>query len=234
MKFLITLPILTMALIGCTHRGLPMALSYPITTQYKMQSAHHWEVLAEHTAKRLAETIELTFPNAVVKPSLFIRYTQDQEQIPFAKAFFHLLTTKLVQKGLVVVNNAESNNVLMIDYDMQVVQHKDRRKFYPFPGTYTGLATVFWLVAHGIDSWDDQGLAVFPLSAGADAYAMKDFYFPGETNTEVVITTTATLGQQYLFGDTNVYYVNTGDADHYEQAGKTYQIVSCPQAPVCR
>ena len=234
MKAYFLIGILFIGITGCTHRALPIALSHPISTQYKMQSAHHWEVLADHTAKRLAETIDLTFPNAVVKPSIFIRYTPEQEKIPFAKAFFHLLTTKLVQKGLVVVNNAEVNNVLIVDYDMQVVNHKKRRTFYPFPGTYTSLGTLFWFVGQGVDAWKDSGLAVFPLAVGADLYAVKDFYFPGETNTEVIIATTATLGQQYIFGDTNVYYINAPDEDHYESEGKTYQVVSCPQSPLCR
>jgi hypothetical protein len=220
-------------LAGCTHRPIPLATSYPVSTQHKMQAAHHWEVLAQHVADRLANTLEMTFPNAVVKPALYIRYTQAQEKIPFGKAFFHLLTAALVQKGLVLVNDANYGNILMLDYDMQIVHHKDRRLTYPPPGTFTGLGALAWLVAYGADKWGDPELAVFPLSLAADAYASKDFFLPGETNTEVIITTSVTMGQQYIFGDTNLYYVNTGDSDHYENDALTYQVVGCPQQTVC-
>lgn len=228
---LIMATLTTLLVTGCAYRAIPLAVSYPLSTQNRMQAAHHWDVLAEHSADRLAQTLEVTFPNAVVKPALFIRYTQEQEKVPFARAFFHMLTSKLVQKGLVVVNNADASNALMIDYDVQVVEHKDRRRFNPPLGTYTVLGGLVWLIARGIDKWGDPTLAVYPLVAGAEAYTAAKYYLPGETNTEVVVTTSASLGQQYVFQETNVYYVNTGDADHYEQAGKTYQVVGCPTPP---
>jgi len=224
------------SLTGCAYRGIPLAVSYPLTTQNKMQSAHHWEVLAQHSADRFAQTLDLTFPNAVVKPALFIRYSQEQEKIPFARAFFHMLTAKLVQKGLIVVSNADSTtNTLVADYEMQIVQHQDRRKRYPPLGTFSALGSLFWLVARGIDRWGDANLTVLPLAVGADIYSGVNYYFPGETNTEVIITTSLTMGQQYVFQENNIYYINTGDADHYESAGKTYQLVSCPSASIsCR
>ncbi len=231
---LVIITLLLFSVVGCVQRNIPLATSYPITTQPKMQAAHHWEVLADHVAGRLAETLDLTFPNAVVKPALFLRYTQEHEKIPFGKAFFHLLTSRLVEKGLVVVNSAEYSNVLILDYDMQVIHHKDRRKFYPPPGTYTGMGSLFWLVAHGVDSWGERGLAVLPLGIGADIYSAVEHFLPGETNSEVIITTTVTMGQQTIFGSTNIYYINTRDDDHYENQTKTYQVVGCPQHNLCR
>ena len=228
---LIITTLVTLLLTGCAYRGIPLAVSYPMSTQPKMQAARHWEVLAEHTADRLVQTLDVTFPNAVVKPALFIRYTQEQEKVPFARAFFHMLTSRLVQKGLVVVNNADYSNALMVDYDVQVLEHKDRRKFNPPLGTYTALSGLVWWVAHGVDRWSDPTLAVYPAAAGAELYTAAKYYLPGETNTEVIITTSASMGQQYIFQETNTYYVNSGDADHYEQEGKTYQVVGCPTPP---
>ncbi|MDY6994776.1 MAG: hypothetical protein SVR94_19495, partial [Pseudomonadota bacterium] len=215
------------------HRPVPLATSYPISTQNKMQAAHHWDVLADHVAGRLANTLELTFPNAAVKPALYVCSTEEQEKTPFGEAFANLLTTKLVQRGLVVVNSPDSSNVLTLNYDMQVLHHKDRGLLYPPPGTFTGLGALAWLVAYGVDNWGDPELAVLPISTVADIYATKNYFFPGETNTEVIITTTVTMGQQHIFGDTNIYYVNTGDADHYEAGGQLYQVVGCPQQTIC-
>jgi hypothetical protein len=39
---------------------------------------------------------------------------------------------------------------------------------------------------------------------------------PGETNTEVLITTTVTTNDQYIFGYNEMYYINDGDYEQYD------------------
>jgi len=231
MKGYLLTPIITFLIISiflalltsCGRRPIPVASSYPATAQRKMQSAHHWDVLATDVATRLKKTLELTFPNAIVKPSLYIR---DQDKSPFAKTFFNLLATKLVQQGLVVLKDYPMDNALIVEYNMQVVHHKDRRLTYPPPGMFTALAAGVWMVAQAQDNWQYPGLAALPFAIAADANSLIDLYLPGETNTEVVITTTATMGQQYVFGDSRIYYINEGDYDHYQNESKTYQLVN--------
>jgi hypothetical protein len=43
---------------------------------------------------------------------------------------------------------------------------------------------------------------------------------------EVLITTSVSKGQQYIFRDSRIYYINGGDSDHYERdiGTKTYQV----------
>ncbi|OQW95669.1 MAG: hypothetical protein BWK79_01610 [Beggiatoa sp. IS2] len=229
--------VLFLLLIGCTHSPIPLATSYPISTQQKMQAAYHWDVLAKHLAERLKASVGTTFAGSPTPPPLIVRVSKEQEKTPFGKTFYHLLVNKLVQQGMVVLTNSAGSgttyvdtlsyaNNLVIDYDVQVIQHKDRRLTYPPFGTFTGLATTFWLVAQGVDSWKYTEAAIIPLAAVADIYAAKDYYLPAKTNTEVVINTSATLNQQYIFGSSDIYYVNDGDYDHYEQEQKTYQVVS--------
>ncbi len=224
-------------LIGCTHTPIPLATSYPISTQQKMQAAHHWNVLAQHLAERLKASVGTTFGGSPTPPALIVRISKEQEKTPFGKTFYHLLVSKLVQQGMVVLTNSAGAGVtyvdtlsyannLVVDYNVQVIQHKDRRLTYPPFGTFTGLGATLWLVAEGLDSWTHPEMAILPLTAIADIYAAKDYYLPSKTNTEVVITTTATLNQQYIFGSNDIYYINDGDYDHYEQEYKTYQVVS--------
>ena len=223
--YLLKATVILLILAGCTHRPIPIATSYPITAQRKMQAAHHWSVLATDIAKRLKKTLDITFPNAVVKPSLSINFGRAQEKSPFGKAFFHLLSTKLVQQGLVVLNNVAYGDNLVVEYDMQVIHHKDRRLTYPPPGMFTVLAAGVWVAAQAQDRWKYPGFAAFPLAVAGDVDAMANYFLPGETNTEVIITTTVTMGQQYIFGDSSIYYINDGDYDHYEDETKTYQLV---------
>ena len=43
---------------------------------------------------------------------------------------------------------------------------------------------------------------------------------------EVLLTTSVSKGQQYIFRDSRVYYINDGDSDHYERnmGTKTYKV----------
>ncbi len=214
-----------LALVGCVQRPIPIATSYPTTTQQKMQSAHHWEVLAEDVAKRLKKTIDITFPNALVKPSLVIMNPK-QQKTPFVKAFFNLLTTKLVQQGLVVFKEkSDYEDNLILDYKINVIHHKDRRLTYFPPGMLTTLFGGVWMVNQAVDHWKYSGLAALPFTLVGDISSAVKYALPGETNTEMIITTSVTKNQQHIFGDSRVYYINDGDYDHYE-AIKTYQVVN--------
>lgn len=216
-----------LVLAGCSKRPIPVATSYPITAQLKMQGAHHWNVLANDIARRLKKTLKLTFPNAVVKPSLFVKFTDAQEKTPFGKAFYHLLTSKLVQKGLVVLSDAGyGRDNLVVEYDMQVIHHKDRRLTYPPPGIFSALAGGVWVIGQAVDYWAHPELAAIPFGVALDVNSAVDHLLPGETNTEVIISTKVKMGQQYIFGDSSIYYVNDGDHDHYENDTKTYQLVN--------
>jgi hypothetical protein len=236
-----------MALSGCPYRPIPVAASYPLTAQAKMQAAHHWDVLAEHIATRLKQSIDSIFLKAVTPPPIVIRFSREQEQVPFGKAFYHLLTSQLVRKGLVVMTNSGTRtasstgysdalsyaNSLVIDYDMQTIEHRDRRLTYPPPGTFSALAGGVWLVARATDSWRNPELALFPVAAAADIAAGVNYYLPGETNREVIISTNVTMGQQVIFSSSDIYYINDGDDDHYaSQSAKTYSVIGCAQAGV--
>lgn len=243
--FIIVLLIMTTS---CTHRPIPLATSYPLNAQRRMQAAHHWDVLAENVAERLKKTIDLTFVNAPTPPPIYIKVDQDLAESPFGKIFYRLLTNQLIKQGLIVLGSQDSlssqgysemlnyQDALVIDYDMQVVYHKDRRATYPFPGTLTALAAGIYWVAFGIDEWEHQAAALFPLAVAGDALAMKQIYMPGETNAEVVITTVVMMNNQKIFGDTGIYYINAGDDDHYlyKHSGgssKTYSIIGCQAGP---
>lgn len=230
---IITLLLLTLGLAACSHRPIPVATSYASSTQQKMQAAHHWNVLAAHVAKRLKDTLDATFPEVSNQPAVHIRYFREYEETPFGKAFYHMLRTALLQRGVVLVTDTEYHNTVLLDYDMQVVHHKDRRLTYPPPGSFSATAGGIWLIARAIDRWSYPELSVIPLALIGDIGLAMDYYLPGETNTEVIISTTVTMGNQYIFGDTGVYYINTGDDDHYYVAGRKFPVVSCPQASTC-
>ncbi len=129
-KYFLLIATMTL-LVGCGQRPIPIATSYAKVAQQKMQSAHHWDVLAYDVAQRLTKTINITFPNAAIKPPLVIKSSDEKNASPFGKAFFNLLTTRLVQQKLVVLeDDGENEDRLVVEYDMQAVEHKDRNRYW--------------------------------------------------------------------------------------------------------
>jgi len=298
------LPLVSLLLLailgGCSHTPIPLASSYPATTQHRMQAAHHWQVLAEHVAGRVFERLpnrinnqgrtlgmppvvetpvpvyeplpaplpleaapiesqnyeplsaplplepqpmrplqQLATPSPTPyaqEPALYINPPKRNNETPFGYAFYHLLRGELVNKNLIVTNRPDrvgSNcpgidacTPMVLDYDIQVIHHKDRDSDIAMPGRWSIGAATLWLIAQAADKWNPPGWAVMPLAVAMDVNDWRKLRFPGQTNTEVVITTTITDGDLVVFSESNIYYINTGDDDHYEQHQKTFRVVA--------
>jgi hypothetical protein len=134
---------------------------------------------------------------------------------------------------VVLERNTGYSDSLIVNYNMQVIQHKDRRLHYPTPGIFTALTAGVFMADRIIDytsrhSKTNAWLGVVPFAIAGDVIAGRNLYLPGETNTEVLITTSVSKGQQYIFRDSRIYYINGGDSNHYnydrDVATKTYQV----------
>lgn len=120
-RYLLTLVLAVLAVAGC--RSVPTPTNYPRTSQQEMLSAHHWDVLAEHIALQLRQTLDLTFADGIIQPAIFIRYTADMEKVPFLEGFNDQLRTRLLQQGINVVTDTSYADTLIMDVDAQVVEH---------------------------------------------------------------------------------------------------------------
>lgn len=125
---------------------------------------------------------------APLPPSLYINPPRGGQESPFMLAFHDLLSSHLVQKGIVVSTRPDTVNTycsdiatckpMILDYKVQVVQHKDRNHYT----RYT------------------------------------------QSNTEVMIHTKITDGDLIVFSRSDLYYINRGDADHYQRRTKTIRV----------
>jgi hypothetical protein len=220
-------------LVGCSARPIPLATSYESTTQHRMQAVHHWDVLAEHVALQVKDRIDVEFPKDLntLQPPVLITTSANRDKTPFGKAFQNLLRTQLLNRGVNVVTSADFIDTLILDYDMQVVRHKDRRLRYPLPGLFSALmAGAYLLVEEKINPI--AGISAIAISA--DVASGLNYYLPGETNTEVLINVSMTKGPQFLFSHSSMYYINTGDYDHYMDDNRNFQVVGCQQNSTCQ
>jgi len=230
--FAVTISVIFLA--GCAARPIPLATSYEATTQHRMQAVHHWDVLAEHMALQIKERIDIEFPRDLntLQPPILITSSASRDRTPFGKAFQRLLRDQLLRQNINVVTSADFVDTMILDYDMQVVHHKDRRLRYPLPGIFTALVGGIFLL---VEDWKAGVIAgASGVALAADISAGLNYYLPGETNTEVVINVSMTKGPQFLFSHSGIYYINTGDYDHYIDDSKNFQVVGCPQESTCR
>ncbi|WP_409523412.1 hypothetical protein [Nitrincola sp. MINF-07-Sa-05] len=181
----------------------PIAKTYPISHQQKMQAAHHWDVLAEHQAQLLMESDFLS------GKAFYIHHESNAS--PFSQGFDSLLTSQLVNSGAHV--RTEPMNTALINYKVQVVRHKDRGYIRAPEGAWTALTASVGFAAMAYNTWSEPALALIPFAAAADLWSGD---WTSETSSEVIITTQVTEHGRVLYSASNIYYINPGDSDHYQ------------------
>lgn len=120
---------------GCATPEKPVAQSPPLHAQDKLRAVDHWDNLADTVAIRVQKTLE-DRPDLIARPL----YVQPPNDRPFSIAFYNLLRTRLVTKGMQVSDKQESNS-LVISTDVQMVQHDSGGFWAPsLAGVGMGLA----------------------------------------------------------------------------------------------
>ena len=192
-------------LVGCAQRApIPVAENFEYTSQPKVRSAGHWDLVSRDVVNQTLSTLDKTgvAPNTPLHVSLPANATQ------FETAFREFLITKLVQNGAVVQQNL--GQALEVSYGIQVVRHNSDRPHF-IPGQFTMLAAGLF-AAYGLrhEHIDAQLAAGLGLTLAAD-YA-NSINSGGPTNTELILTTTVSRGGQYVARKTDVYYLENADA----------------------
>ena len=108
---------------GCasTQTTLPMAQAPEQFQQYKVQSADHWDTVANEVVDRVRKTQEdrpdlITLPIYIAPPNDGI----------FVRAFASFLRSRMVTKGMQVAEYPEAD-ALILNYNVQIVSHDSSR-----------------------------------------------------------------------------------------------------------
>ena len=191
------------ALSGCGSAPIPLAQNFELTSQYKVRSAGHWELLSRDVVAQTRVTLE----KAGYAPSTPLHVAAPPQSSAFDLGFRDFLITELVQGGATVQQNPGA--VLEVTYNTQVVRHNSARPHF-IPGQFTMLAAGV-MAAYGLrhQHLDTQLLATLGLTGAAD-YA-NSINSGGPTNTELILTTTVSRAGQYVARKTDVYYLENAD-----------------------
>lgn len=199
----VLLSVITLTLPGCFYANTsqaPIAKTYPITEQHKMQAAQHWQVLADYEAKGIVHQLK--------GQSIYVN--GGDKKSSFDQTFRQLLISELVSDGAsVMVSPGASAEVT---YDVNLIEHKDRGMIRPPEGAISALAAGIAVATVPYNHWSEPALALLPMAVAADLLIGN---VVSETTHEIAITTRVSQQGKLLHSSTNIYYINPGDKDHY-------------------
>lgn len=204
-------------LAGCSNLDVPRADNYPATGQKKARAVHHWDVLADDVAARVAEKTA-AWPEGGQPIHVTVA-----DNSSFNQGFLKLLRVRLLNKGVAL---STGPSALELEVQTQLVQHQAGvPSNLPIPTPWT-------LLGSGVGVWRDwethysdrvllPGVATaIGLGAGlAMDLAQRHTQGAaagGPTRTEVLITTTLKTQDRYLAGSADMYYIERADAALYQ------------------
>jgi hypothetical protein len=213
-----------MLLVGCASQ-VPIATTYPISTQRKAKASHHWDVLAEDVAQQTLRTLaaneSLAGRNVHVLPP--------PDRTPFNRAFSNFLITRLVNRGMPV--SERPDDAVTVQYETQLVRHGSNR-YAHLPGSLTVLTAGVWVFRDL--AWSSSGaLPASLLMAGLADWGMG-YLAGGATPTELVVTTSILEDGRYVMRRSDIYYLEDTDLALFVDAKSRNFDVSASERPVKR
>jgi stage V sporulation protein SpoVS len=203
-------------LTGCSTLDVPRADNYPATGQKKVRAIHHWDVLAEDVAARVAGKIA-TWP-----PGEHPIHVAAIGASDFNQGFVKLLRVHLLDHGVTL---STVPSAVELQVQTQVVQHEADTLVNPLtPLPMTMLGGGIGVLRDWQTHYSDRtllpgaatgiGLGVGLAIDLARRHSQGDAA-GGPTRTEVLVTTTLTNEDLYLTGTADMYYIERADAALY-------------------
>ena len=238
MRLFIGLLALLPAFCGCvaySGSGTPVTAQAPVpvyhrmSTQKQMQAVDHWKLLAQDVAlqiKAVADNHEIC---EGCKPI----YIAPSGTSVFKKAMHDLFTTELVNLGLCITRDEYAN--LVLDYDIQVVEHS-RRTIRTHQGVFQSLAPGFFVdrseVLFGPERNRSNDSPESKVKQ-AELYAEAGKYTMELPKNEILVTVSLLNGDEFVSRYSSIYYIADLEKWHYQisdaNAGhsiKTYRLVN--------
>ncbi len=187
--------------------------------QQEMESASHWNVLANDVANRINNEL---MRQKKISASVHVRHSCGKpnacgpgETFPFDEGFNDLLTTQLVHFGVNTVT-APENASLLVDYKVQVVYHPGdwQAWSWPKPGVHTALAA-------GIVVLRDAPWEIVAAAGALDAFRAN---YRDNGQYEVIISTSIVDNKRYVMRSSDIYSIKNADFWQYRKPNSAPEI----------
>lgn len=210
-----TMPLLLVALLatGCASE-VPIPKTFPLSTQQKLKSGHHWDVIARDTAQQAAASLARQSLNAVP-----VAVTTTQPDAPFQQGFRGFLITHLVGQNQAVTQKQAD---VEVQFEAQIVRHPSERTA-TIPGELTTLVAGIMVVRNAALTWGNGAQAAGALGL-AGLVDWGKGHATNLSNTEVIVTTSITRDGRYLMRKSDVYYIDDEDGSLFQQM-KQWKVV---------
>lgn len=201
-----------LVLAGCVtpYSEVPVAKTFPTTSQEKLQAAAHWGLITNDLSKK----IQANMSSKVDKGQSL--YVSANNASPFNQAVVAELISSLVADGYTVVKKAE--NSVKIDVDTQVLEFSPDRLQARKVGVPTAIATGLWASAE-VGSITAAGVVTAVIAGGeALSYMNSDRASGATPKTEIIINVSASDANHYIAVTRGTYYVSDTDKGLYQAA----------------
>jgi hypothetical protein len=184
-----------------------------------MQSAHHWDALADEVAHDIAGALPAASPVAI---------KSTDAKSDFTLAFNDLLIARLLDQGHRV--RVDGTAPVTITYKTQVVAHDGDGTGYSKPGLFTGAGAVaaggaaladHWSAAAAAGSFLGLGL-LFDAAAGA---------YTTQSNTEIIESLSIVNRGEIDFQKEYIFYINDSDWAEYGVPARLAEAEAAAAAP---
>lgn len=215
--------------------SVPQPMSHQYSTQIKLEAAEHWEIVAQDFAKQIVQSMmenpylvsgksgsgisgvkyidpEGSGDDVSAIPPI---YVQNNDLSDFGKTFRSYLVTELSKLGYPIANTPK--DAVIARWSVNKVYHNADRMASGWPATWTTAA----LIGSGVYKLiDDSGSAFAGVLAGGIALdiinsAGKQLVPSYVPHTEIVLTFTAAKDETIISRQSQAYYVNDLDVNHY-------------------
>jgi len=197
---------------------VPVPNGFRLSTQQKMQAAHHWKLLADDVAGLIKKEIDSGHHEASIVIDGYIDtatpiYVAPSGITPFEKAFHDLLLTSLVKAGLDVSNQPRGH--LQLSFDVQVITHR-RNIIITEAGVYKSLAPGFFVRrSTPLYGPEKKTVEAENLVHSAELNAASGEYTLELPRNEVIVTSSLMIHNKYLMRNSSIYYINDPEWSHY-------------------
>jgi len=207
-------------LTGCSSHfsEAPVAGNFLTKKQMKLQSASHWQIVAQDLAEKVRHDYQGNTP-VYLEPSA--------DDHPFSRAFHEYLTTALVQQGFTVLKEPADQFYLMTTH-LQVVRFQPQRG-QP-SGFWHSLASGLWAVDKAkakLDQQYNEAENRFPQPpVYSPLYYVDEFNHRHTPSHELIITLSLGNVEQHALRRSETYFIADQDLPLYESPkGKNIRVV---------
>ncbi len=228
-------------MIGCAPRyaDVPAPTRFENSAQQKLQAAQHWQVIAEHFARNIAEDLRQNGSNR----ALYVA-TPGGEQA-FLEGFRELLITALVAQGVPI--SIDPRDALTVDVRYSIYRFSPQRAQNTYYyGEATALGSGLWALGAvasaniASSAGVTAGVKLLTAAAGLDGFAWlhqealgNGRYASGPVpRSEILLTASIADRSRIVSRRTNIYYATDEDrALYWDQTGRsnTIKLFDCAE-----